>query len=531
MLVLNREAFHTLKEKFVMRAVPPTLGLSFSIMPAKSYKTIPRRQFLQQLSSATLGAALVSTPEISSALQSSKNTTTSPKRILILGAGLAGLAAAWELEEAGHEVTLLEARTRPGGRVHTLRASFADNLHAEAGAVAFSSNYTQAKRYIDALGLKPAKWDMPGLDKLYYLKGRRFSTGPDQYANWPYDLTKEEQELGPQGILKKYILDTLPGEITDPKSWNQPPLLGLDKMTIGEYMRSQGASPGAVELFRSTQWNGIGVDISSMLSTALSDYGLFTTSDLPFGLEGGNDRLPTEMAKRLSRHIRYGVRVVAIHQTGERTEVLARRGDKDERFQADRVICTLPATALRDIRFDPPLPDDQRSAIANLPYLDTTRVYMQVNRGFWYDEGVSGHAGTDLPIQEVARQPYSDAGGPKERSILESHVRDPLARRLAAHSDREMIEHTLRYMAKVHPKIHSHQEGGAVQAWSQDPYALAAYSWPGPGDVTRYLEPLQRPHKWIHFAGEHTSVLRATMGGALRSGIRAAHEVDASVLP
>jgi monoamine oxidase len=81
-------------------------------------------------------------------------------------------------------------------------------------------------------------------------------------------------------------------------------------------------------------------------------------------------------------------------------------------------------------------------------------------------------------------------------------------------------------MKKVHPEISQFQEQGVVWAWSEDPNALAAISWPGPGDVTRYLEPLQRSHGRIHFAGEHTSILSGLMEGALRSGVRAASEVN-----
>ncbi len=327
------------------------------------------------------------------------------------------------------------------------------------------------------------------------------------------------------GILKRYVFDTLPAEISDPESWNRSPLVDLDRMTLGEYMRSQGASQGAVDLIRDTQWFRMAVNRGSALSSAVCDFGLFM-GGRPFVLVGGNDRLPTAMAKRLSRSIRYGVRVVAIRQNETGVEVLARRGDRAETFQADRAICTIPATVLRDIRIEPGLPDDKRTAIMNLPYVDTIRTYLQVSRGFWFDEGVSGSAATDLPIGDVGRHPASDPGGPHERAILESFVTGPAASRLAARSESEIIEQTLRYMEKVHPKIRDYREGGVVKAWSQDAYALGCVSWPAPGDVTQYLEPLQRPHGRIHFAGEHTSILRSSMEGALRSGIRAAHEVN-----
>src|SRR5437016_14295701 len=59
---------------------------------------------------------------------------TNGKRVVILGAGLAGLAAGWELRGMGHDVTILEAQLHPGGRVHTIREGLSDDLYAEAGA-------------------------------------------------------------------------------------------------------------------------------------------------------------------------------------------------------------------------------------------------------------------------------------------------------------------------------------------------------------------------------------------------------------
>jgi monoamine oxidase len=112
-----------------------------------------------------------------------------------------------------------------------------------------------------------------------------------------------------------------------------------------------------------------------------------------------------------------------------------------------------------------------------------------------------------------------------KRAILESHVRGDVARQLGAMSDAEVIDLTIREMTKVFPDLPQYQEGGVVKAWSNDPFVLSAYSWPRPGQVTSFLEDLQRPHGRIHFAGEHTSILRALMEGALRSGLRAAEEV------
>src|SRR5262245_57587919 len=108
---------------------------------------ITRRTFLR---TAGLSAAVALLPSISDATWSPGQIQRrgAPKRVVIIGAGLAGLAAGYELTQAGHEVTILEARTRPGGRVYTLRQPFSDGLYAEAGALFIPNHHTYTMKYV-----------------------------------------------------------------------------------------------------------------------------------------------------------------------------------------------------------------------------------------------------------------------------------------------------------------------------------------------------------------------------------------------
>ncbi|HUG06682.1 MAG TPA: NAD(P)/FAD-dependent oxidoreductase [Candidatus Limnocylindria bacterium] len=480
---------------------------------------VSRRTFLAVSGAASAGL-MVSTRAGSAQVLA---RTDAPMRVVVLGAGLAGLATAWELDAAGHEVTLLEARTRPGGRVHTLRDPFADGLYADAGAVAFSTSYTHANRYIDALGLERVDWVFPSVPQLHHLRGKRFAAG--ESTQWPYELTAEEQPLGPWGLVTRYLLETLPPEAKEFDSWKR--LARLDQMTPREYLRSQGASEGAIDLIRDTQWFGPSMDSASALASVVSDMALFSTG-MPFTLAGGNDNLPTAMAGKLASRIHYGTSVRAIRDTGSGVEIAATRAGSPVSFGGDRVVCTIPATVLRGIRIEPALPPDQRNAIAELPYAHITRTYVQVQRGFWFDEGVTGSALTDRPAGAVFTHPAEKGGSASERAILESQLTGERARSMLAETDDAIIERTVRALEEVHPGIGRHVEGGVVQAWSREPESLACVSAPAPGQVIRFLEPLQRPHGRIHFAGEHTTILRGTMEGALASGVRAAQEVHES---
>ncbi|HJP94447.1 MAG TPA: FAD-dependent oxidoreductase [Pyrinomonadaceae bacterium] len=113
---------------------------------------ITRRQFLRRSAVAVAGAGLNSTGALGTIILRSP-----ARKVLILGAGMAGLVAAYELSKLGHEVTILEARTRPGGRVHTLREPFSDGLYAEAGAARIPDNHDLTLKYVKefALPLEP----------------------------------------------------------------------------------------------------------------------------------------------------------------------------------------------------------------------------------------------------------------------------------------------------------------------------------------------------------------------------------------
>ena len=94
---------------------------------------VNRRDFLRQSLISATGLSLFRWNRLAEA-QTEIRRADVAKKVVIIGAGLAGLSAAYELSQAGHDVTVLEARTRPGGRVHTMRGQFADGLYAEAGA-------------------------------------------------------------------------------------------------------------------------------------------------------------------------------------------------------------------------------------------------------------------------------------------------------------------------------------------------------------------------------------------------------------
>ncbi|WP_029036904.1 flavin monoamine oxidase family protein [Salinimicrobium xinjiangense] len=488
-------------------------------MKTTEKKGISRKIFLQQF--GALGTGLLFSASLAAA-EFLSGKTKDPKRIIVIGAGLSGLAAAWNLREAGHEVTLLEARNRPGGRVSTLREPFSEGLYAEEGAAAFSNSYTTALKFIDRYGFEKIPWTLPEKPVTYHLNGKRLDVASGETVEWPYELTAEEKELGPFGLVQKYIIDTLPQEIRQPENWNREPLVQMDHTSLEAYLRAQGASEGAIQLIRNTQWFAAVPGGTSGLSMAISDFGLFM-GDAPFILKGGNDLLPREMSKEMNDVIRYETPVRAIEDLGKEVRVTSETGSS---FTAEKVIVTLPLKVLQKINFSPALSDPKTTAIEEMRVLDLARVFLELEKPVWRKENLSGLTFTDLPIGQLnAYENMNDVQGP---ALLESSLAGEAAKNINGKSKEEVEQMFISHIEKIHPGTKEHHTKTIIKNWSTDPYALGGPSWPAPGSVTTHLEHLQSSHGNIHFAGEHTSILRSTMEGALRSGIRAAREIGVS---
>src|SRR5262245_53604484 len=123
------------------------------------------------------------------------------KRVLILGAGLSGLVAGYELLRAGHEITILEAQMRPGGRVLTLRDPFSDGLIAEAGAGRVPANHDWTHRYIRDFDLVTVPLIPESLTPLLYVRGKRVRLTPATRLAEHLDLSAAEQGLDLSGLV------------------------------------------------------------------------------------------------------------------------------------------------------------------------------------------------------------------------------------------------------------------------------------------------------------------------------------------
>ncbi|HKN83418.1 MAG TPA: FAD-dependent oxidoreductase, partial [Pyrinomonadaceae bacterium] len=139
---------------------------------------ITRRQFLRRSAVALAGAGLNTTGALESVVLRGP-----ARKVLILGAGMAGLVAAYELSKLGHDVTILEARTRPGGRVHTLREPFSDGLYAEAGAARIPDNHDLTLKYVKEFALQLEPFYPARLNAVRFDRGGREEVPIDGFTD------------------------------------------------------------------------------------------------------------------------------------------------------------------------------------------------------------------------------------------------------------------------------------------------------------------------------------------------------------
>jgi monoamine oxidase len=439
------------------------------------------------------------------------------QRVLVVGGGLGGLAAALELKRAGHAVTILEATLRPGGRVRTLREPFSDGLHAEAGAGRIPSTHALTLDYVKRFGLKVKPY-RPRAAEVAWLGGVRLIKKPGHdvdLSRTALDLSPGDRKLGLDGLYARYVGPHAREVGMGPaKAWPPPALAPLGDRTIADFLRLQGASEGAIRLLVA------GFEEDSALDF-LRDA---ASHDVPrlFHIAGGNDLLPHAMARSLAAELIYGAAVERLEQNDRGVRAVFTRAGERRSLAADRLICTVPFAALRGVEFSPPVSAGKRRAIGELSYGAVTRVFLQTRRRFWEEEGVSGFATVDQPMEVWC--PTHDQPGP--RGILLGYLYEALARRVAAMPSLARVAWFLDELAPVHPRLREHFEGGTSFVWEEQPYQRGAFAMYTKGQFASLWPHAATPEGRIHFAGEHTSSWPGWMQGALDSGLRAAREVN-----
>ncbi|HVD00056.1 MAG TPA: NAD(P)/FAD-dependent oxidoreductase [Candidatus Dormibacteraeota bacterium] len=405
-------------------------------------------------------------------------------RVLIVGAGLSGLVTAMEMQRAGHEAVVLEARSRVGGRVFTLREGLDDGQFADVGAEIIYPGQNNIAELCRRHRLQLSEGIELGEGAPVLLFGGR---------RLPQEAAEEIS-----GELRLAIRQTPPGNYE----------------SVAQWLRRAHLSPPAEVLLTAIAQS------TPAAPLRLADAGELNV-ELSWGhgyrkIMGGNDLLPQALAKDLDVRLEQPARVVGWGSAGVTVET-----DR-ETFRGDRVVVTVPGPLVSELAFEPVLPREKVAALLQLRYGNATRLIVQYAERDLVKDAIGSSCYTDrMPgfvMEHSANQPGDKivisglaAGDVEPVGIPDGEILDQI--------DATMSSVVGRPIRRLH---------GYVKSWTRDPWTRAVVRAPI-GDQRQAVLPLiAAPLEGrLFFAGEHTDdrVGPGGMEGAIKSGYRVSREV------
>ena len=477
-----------------------------------SSESLPTRRRFLQTTFAAVGSAAVLRPD------SARAAELGP--VGIVGGGVAGLTAAYRLQQKGVDVELFEASNRLGGRMFTKRNFNRDGMFVELGGELIDTGHKAMIELAKELGLELqnlVEGEM-GHD-VYWFEGRS-RTEADLLAGLKHLITRVAADAA-----KLY---------GDDDSFS-PFARQLDSIPLSGYLAEiPGLENWVLEFIRSAYEPEYGLSAESMSCLNLVDFtdtdltdgfSVFGESDEAWRIKGGNGQVPETLAERLrdKASLQTGKRLGALAMSKDRIQLSFEGEEKPREFA--HVILSLPFTQLRKVRgiYDLPLSKEKQRAIREMGYGQNIKIMRGFNSRVWRTQHANGAVFADLAkfqnIWETSR------GQDGERGILTNL----LGGRRAAEFHPQSEEPELRDINTVFPGTASTYEGkNAVMNWPKVPTHEASYICPLPGQYTWIVAAAAAPEcaGRLLFAGEHTSLESCGfMNGGVDSGNRVAAEI------
>ncbi len=489
-----------------------------------------RREFLK--ASLALGAGLLlSRRAVAGAIF---GRTPSAKKVVVVGGGFAGLACAYELNAAGHDVTVVEATGTVGGRVMSLNDANGNALVAgknvEAGGELIGSNHPLWVTYAEKFGLSFLDVSESEMDYPLYLGGTVISG-------------EESSKLYEEFEAALTTMDADAQNVDADTPWTHSNAASLDKRTLADWLNDADASDLAKSAIAAQLAgdNGVANDRASYLGmlAAIKGGGLdkYWTQSEVYRCKGGNQQLAKRFASELGERVitRLSVRSIDIADKGN-VKVVCSDG---RTLECDSVVVAVAPSVWQRITFTPALPKElTRSGPANLGVQmgTNTKFLSPVKSRFWESlnldptclsddqfswswdatAGQDDNAGDDATKQALSACLTAFAGG-------------PVAERVRAQVTESRAKAYADTLEKIFKGYSEHKAGKPVfMDWPGFPFVGAGYSFPAPGQVTTVAPLLSQGHHndKLHFAGEACCLkFVGYMEGALQSGVSVANRI------
>jgi len=462
-------------------------------------------------------------------------TTPAPRtaagdEVVVVGAGIAGLVAAWRLRQAGVRVRVHEAQSRVGGRMLSLRGHFADGQVVELGGELIDSGHVRMRALAAELGL--------ALDDLH--------AGDEGHDTWFFD----GRAIGEREIVEAFLPvaaaierdlallgdDALSYHGATPATFVHAQ--ALDRLSITQWLDRNGVSGWLRSLLEVAYTTEMGLEVDrqsalNLLTFIGTDTGngfrVFGDSDERFHVRGGNDQVPHRLAAKLADAIETGSVLESLRGDRDGYVLGFRRDGASREVRAKQVVLALPFTLLRKVALGVELPAAKQRAIGGLAYGTNAKLMIGYDRRAWRDQGGNGASMSDLAYQsswETSRKQAGRAG------VLTNFTGGEHGVAIGRGTPREQADAATIQLDRVFPGLAA-ARGGMREArfhWPSHPWTLGSYACFGPGDWTSFGGAMAEAVGGLHFAGEHCAIeAQGFMEGGCESGEAAAAEVLAAL--
>ncbi|HIK27387.1 MAG: NAD(P)/FAD-dependent oxidoreductase [Oscillatoriaceae bacterium SKW80] len=443
--------------------------------------------------------------------------------ILIVGAGIAGLTAAYRLKQYGIAVDIIEARMAVGGRIRTFpKAAGTLNL-AELGGEYINTSHTCIRTLAAELGLQEVDLvaTQQGLiQDTYYFQGRRISLEEilNDFVPLAAQIDKDLSTIGNQLSYKFFT----------------PEAQRLDNISIAEYLEKVPTTSLVRNLFRIAYTIEYGrepeeqsaLNLLFLVGTETDELNLFGDSDERYQIAGGNNQIISKLAELLAGAIEIGtvLEALAILPDG-RYRVSLRAGESTFDRIYERVVLTIPFSVLRQIQINVPLPPAKRQAINTLGYGTNSKFISGYRERIWRTRyGSTASIFTDLPLQNTwEATPFY----PGPDGLVTNFVGGRQGLLLGSGTPLEQLQRIQPQYEQIFPGISSVLTGQAIRVfWPGERYSQGSYSCYLVGQWTKFYGVEGERVGNLFFAGEHCSLEnQGYMEGGCETGEIAAAEI------
>lgn len=476
-----------------------------------------RRDFIRTTVGAGVGGTALSAAVFSESMgqNTAQAVAQKNKKVIVAGAGIAGLCCGYELMRRGFEVVVLEASGRHGGHVFTARDGLSDGLYADYGAEHITKpGYERYWEYTKEFNLTVLPY--PRRKNLLRRIDDKFYT---------------EEMLADPAVLKKFGFNDREVKFLRDKGWGElqslfvDPYLGKfkdeyqpfgvgydqwDNTPIYDIFTKEGASQAALRRLGGKNTSAL-FELWRTAILKLRGVPLFPLE--VFRLKGGNQQLPNAFADRLGDRVKLSCLITSIRHGARGVTVTYSEFGEEKQMSADFLANCIPLPAFKTIPITPALPPEKQFVIDHVVYDSYSRFVFQARSKFWEDDKVSINMELDHPdigsIWQVANEVDTHRVALMGTGPGGVSAQRALAGFRSVYPGKDTIEQAL------------------VKDWTKEQFAYTCERLDFPmGQLHKFWPHVMTPHGRIHFAGAYADNLNWGMEAATRSANRVAKEID-----